>query len=191
VKTAAAAASASTTQSGCKDYSGNSFCEHKRQRSRCKVCGGSGICEHQRRRSEFKDCAKKRMLEGHGGPQRKRYKHEERGVNQVNVSDLVTTPAPHPSPGKKSHQVPALCKHQKWRNRCKDCGRSGLCEHQRQNMSRFPCNFFPRMTCHRTVNVSPYKGDCNCLMRIKQLQRRFEVPNRPDDLANRDKIESF
>jgi len=52
-----------------------------------------------------------RMLEGHaeGGPQGKRRKHEERGVNPANSSGQATAPAPHLSAAKKPRKAPALC----------------------------------------------------------------------------------
>eukprot|EP00277_Geminigera_cryophila_P012835 CAMPEP_0179441292 /NCGR_PEP_ID=MMETSP0799-20121207/24872_1 /TAXON_ID=46947 /ORGANISM="Geminigera cryophila, Strain CCMP2564" /LENGTH=81 /DNA_ID=CAMNT_0021225457 /DNA_START=169 /DNA_END=414 /DNA_ORIENTATION=+ len=54
---------------------------------------------------------KKRLLEEHassGGPQGKRSKHEERGVNPANSSGLVTALAPHPSAAKRPLKAP-LC----------------------------------------------------------------------------------
>jgi len=78
---------------------------------------------------------KKRMMEGHapGGPQGKYRKHEEGGVNPANAAGLATAPAPHPSAAKKPRKAPDLCQHQRQRSRCKDCGGSGMCEHQRQS----------------------------------------------------------
>jgi len=49
---------------------------------------------------------KKRMLEGHaGGPQGKRRKHEERGVNVGNASGLATTLVPHSSAQRQSRDL--------------------------------------------------------------------------------------
>ena len=49
--------------------------------------------------------------EGHaqGGPQGKRRKHEERGVNLDHASDLASSSVPHPSAAKKPRKAPALC----------------------------------------------------------------------------------
>jgi len=79
-----------------------------------KLAEAAATAVFTRAQSECKDCGKKGMLEGYGGPQRKRRKHEERGVNQTNASDLTTAPAPHPSAAKKPHKAPALCEHQRW-----------------------------------------------------------------------------
>ena len=75
---------------------------------------------------------KKRMLQGHAGPQGKRSKNEERGLNLVNASGVATAPAPHPSAAKKPRKAPALCEHQRRKDRCKECGGSSFCEHQRR-----------------------------------------------------------
>jgi len=75
----------------------------------------------------------KRMMEGHtGGPQGKRSKHEERGVNPAHASGLAAASVPHSSAAKKPREATTLCEHQRQRSRCKDCGGSGLCEHQRR-----------------------------------------------------------
>ena len=86
---------------------------------------------------------KKKMLDGHtGGPQGRHGRHgqhEERGVNLANVSGVATGLAPHPSAAKKPRKAPVLCKHQRQRSRCKDCGGGGLCEHQRVRSSCRDC----------------------------------------------------
>jgi len=51
---------------------------------------------------------KKRMLEGHPrGPQGKRSKHEEHGVNQANAWGLATAPMPHPFAAKTPSKAPS------------------------------------------------------------------------------------
>ena len=83
---------------------------------------------------------KKRMLEGHAGPQGKRGQHEERGSNLDNESGLAVALASHPSAAKKPRKAPAgLCEHQRQRSKCKDCGGSSICEHQRQRSTCKDC----------------------------------------------------
>jgi len=82
---------------------------------------------------------KKRMLQGHAGPQGKRSKNEERGLNLVNASGVATAQAPHPSAAKKPRKAPALCEHQRRKDRCKECGGGSICEHQRRRSTCKDC----------------------------------------------------
>jgi len=88
---------------------------------------------------EVAAAGKKRVLEGHAGPQGKRRKNEKSGGNPANAQDLATAPGSRPSAAKTPCKAPALCEHQRVRSRCKDCGGSGLCEHQRERSKCKDC----------------------------------------------------
>lgn len=96
---------------GCIICHPNSFCEHKKLKTRCIECDGGSICIHSKRRDQCKTCGPNNFCP-HGAQK----------------SQCTTCGGA------------SVCEHKKVRSRCKECLGGSICEHLKIRVICMKCD---------------------------------------------------
>jgi len=139
-----------------RNKSGKVLCHvHGRILYRCVPCGGAGICRHQRRRSDCRICKSERQGakgSGNGSAASAHVGGKSLACSKQRVTPKSITKSPVSEKGgikkdgaasetavRRDSNGQILCRHDRRKHRCVECGGAGICLHQKRRDQCVDC----------------------------------------------------